>query len=126
MARTKYKAQFCSYCNKESRMEIGVEMQGVQDKVWYRCTRCHHMSLIDLKIQADGNGASDTSTATTYSPGQCFKVGESIFHSEWNDTGRVLSKTRTSDGSESILVMFQKEGERRLITNLKPETSDIL
>lgn len=126
MARTKYKAQFCSYCNKESRMEIGVEMQGVSDKMWYRCTRCHHMSLIDLKIQSAENGTNDASTATKYHPAQCFKIGESIFHSEWDDVGKVLSKTRTSDGSESILVMFQKQGERRLITNLKPEASEII
>lgn len=127
MARTKYKAEFCSYCNKESRMEIVGEMQGVQDKVWYRCTRCHHMSLIDLKIQAEQNSTTaDASNAKPYNPGQCFKVGESIFHTEWDDVGRVLSKTRTSDGSESIVVLFQKQGERRLIANLKPEASEIL
>jgi hypothetical protein len=107
-------------------MEIVGEMQGVQDKMWYRCTRCHHMSLIDLKAEAAGNTALDGAAATVYSPATKFQVGESVFHSEWNDVGKVLSKTRTSDGSESITVMFEKQGERRLISNLKSEILEIL
>lgn len=126
MARTKYSGHFCGYCNKDTRMEIIGEMQGVQDKMWYRCTRCHHMSLIDMKIEAAGSAAPDATTATVYSPGLKFQVGEAVFHSEWNDVGKVLSKTRTSDGSESITVMFEKQGERRLISNLKAETLEIL
>ena len=126
MARTKYSGHFCGYCNKDTRMEIVGEMQGVQDKMWYRCTRCHHMSLIDLKAEAAGNTALDGAAATVYSPAAKFQVGESVFHSEWNDVGKVLSKTRTSDGSESITVMFEKQGERRLISNLKSEILEIL
>jgi len=107
-------------------MEIVGEMQGVQDKMWYRCTRCHHMSLIDLKAEAAGSVALDSAAATVYSPASKFQVGESVFHSEWNDVGKVTSKTRTSDGSESITVLFEKQGERRLISNLKPEIMEIL
>ena len=126
MARTKYSGHFCGYCNKDTRMEIVGEMQGVQDKMWYRCTRCHNMSLIELKIEAAGAGTLDAATATVYHPASKFQVGESIFHTEWNDLGKVLSKTRTSDGSESITVMFSKQGERRLISNLKSELLAIL
>ncbi len=128
MARTKYSGHFCGYCNKDTRMEIVGEMQGVQDKMWYRCTRCHHMTLIDLKSEAPINGAGklDAATATVYSPGLTFKVGEAIFHNEWNDVGKVMSKTRTSDGSECITVMFEKQGERKLISSLKPESLEIL
>jgi hypothetical protein len=107
-------------------MEIVGEMQGVQDKMWYRCTRCHHMSLIDLKAEAAGSATLDATAATVYNPASKFQVGESVFHSEWNDVGKVLSKTRTSDGSESITVMFEKQGERRLISNLKSEILEIL
>ena len=124
MARSKYTAQFCSYCNKSTRMEIVGEMQGAQEKIWYKCTRCHHMTLIDLKLSAGQQSSKlERTSATVYSPQLTFKVGESIFHNEWNDLGRVMSKTHTSDGSEAILVMFEKQGQRRLIENLKLEES---
>jgi hypothetical protein len=107
-------------------MEIMGEMQG-EAKMWYRCTRCHHMSLIDLKAEApeDGDGKIDPAKATLYSPGSSYKVGESIFHTEWNDVGKITKKIPTSDGSESITVMFEKQGERRLISNLKPEEMEV-
>ncbi|HJW28789.1 MAG TPA: hypothetical protein VJ508_06000 [Saprospiraceae bacterium] len=110
-------------------MEIIGEMQGAQEKTWYKCTRCHHLTLIDLKLQETGQQATklDRTSATVYNPQSTFKIGESIFHNEWNDLGRVMSKTRTSDGSEAILVMFEKQGQRRLIENLKlEETAQIL
>ncbi len=123
MARTKYTERFCSYCNKTTRMEHEGEMDGVKNKSWFRCCRCHHTTL--LEIDTNGNAASadklDPSKATTYQPCHCFKVGESIFHTEWNDVGTVISKLKTSDGGQAILVSFEKQGQRRLIENLKPE-----
>lgn len=103
-------------------------MEGRQDKVWFRCTRCHHTSLLVLSISAPGGdgGKIDATTATPYNPLSTFKIGEAIFHTEWNDLGKVLSKTKTSDGSGSILVSFEKGGQRRLIENLKPEPSDLV
>lgn len=127
MARTKYSERFCAYCNKVTRMELAGEMNGMEGKIWHRCTRCHHTTLIVLGPEGNGqaNGKIDPSTATPYDPGHSFKVGEAIFHTEWNDVGKVLSKTKTSDGSQSILVSFEKTGQRRLIENLKPETADL-
>ena len=127
MARTKYSERFCGYCNKDTKMEMVGERQEAQEKVWFRCTRCHHMNLIDVKIQENAeNSKLCAETATRYTPQQSFKVGEAIFHSEWNDVGKVLGKVKTSDGSQAIVVSFEKQGERRLIENLKPESSTIL
>ena len=123
MARTKYSDRFCSYCNKTTKMELGGEMAGLENRAWFRCTRCHHTTLINLKTQAEqaADRKLDATTATTYSPLQSFKVGEAIFHTGWNDVGKVLQKMKTSDGSQAILVSFEKQGQRRLIENLKPE-----
>ena len=126
MARTKYAERFCSYCNKGTKMELAGGMEGVQGKMWYRCTRCHHTSLIAIVEPLNGNGKLDASAATLYNPWQSFKIGEAIFHTEWNDVGKVLSKAKTSDGSQSILVAFEKQGQRRLIENLKPESETVL
>lgn len=123
MTRSKHSELFCAYCNKPTRMALIGEMQGTPDKVWYRCTRCHHMSLIDLKLlvsEADRTKV-DVNSAVMYSPQESFTVGQSIFHSEWNDVGRVMSKTRTSNGGQAIVVSFEKQGQRTLIENLKLE-----
>ncbi len=127
MARTKYTERFCTYCNKTTRMEHVGEMGGVKDKSWFRCCRCHHTTLLENGINTtSSNGEKiDVTKATIYTPCQCFKVGESIFHSEWNDVGTVISKTKTSDGGQAILVSFEKQGQRRLIENLKPEPEEV-
>ena len=105
------------------RMEMVGEVVGSQDKVWHRCTRCHHISLIEIIELASGKSKEgiDVGTATLYNPQQSFKVGEAIFHSDLNDVGKVVNKIKTSDGSQAIVVSFEKEGERRLLENVKPE-----
>lgn len=99
-----------------TKMEMVGGMQSNTEKVWFRCTRCHHMSLITVMPaeKTNGNGA-DVQNAKPYNPQESFLVGDSIFHSEWNDFGKVLSKTRTSDGSHAIVVHFEKQGERTLV-----------
>lgn len=128
MARTKYSERLCGYCNKETRMEMVGERNDANSKVWFRCTRCHHSSLIDMAV--DENNLKETKlsqeTATPYTPQQSFKVGEAIFHSVWNDLGKVMSKIKTSGGDQAIVVSFEKQGQRTLIENLKPEPSEIM
>ena len=121
MGRTKYNEKFCSHCNKIARMELVGEMQNVPQKIWYRCTRCHHMILIDSRTEKITHEKEkiDIKKAQLYDPQGTFNIGDSIFHSEWNDTGKVLNKIYTSDGSQAIVVSFEKQGQRTLIENLK-------
>ena len=130
MARTKYSMHFCVYCNKDTKMEIMNEAHGSADKLWLRCSRCHHMSMMDNSAKlAQAKGKGDQDAATPYSPRACFEIGQSIFHEEWNDTGRVIGKMKTSDGCHAIVVSFEKQGQRRLIEKLKSdeleETKDV-
>lgn len=123
MARTKYSMHFCVYCNKDAKMEMMNEAHGSADKLWLRCSRCHHMSMMDAPGKAAaGKGKGDANTATPYNPKESFEVGQSIFHAEWDDVGKVLSKMKTSDGCHAIVVSFEKTGQRRLIEKLKAET----
>ena len=94
--------------------------QNAENKHWFRCTRCHHMMLIVVNPEAkETTGVEiDVNSATPYDPQNTFTVGESIFHAEWNEFGKVLSKTRTSDGSQAIVVHFEKLGQRTLIEKL--------
>ena len=121
MSRSKFSQRYCGYCNKTTRMELMGEMATSPEKVWCRCTRCHHMTLVTAKdgLSADSDAALDAASATTYTPELTFKIGQAIFHSEWNDVGKVLSKVRTSSGSQAIIVSFEKEGQKTLIENLQ-------
>jgi len=132
MAKTKYMMYECAYCRKTTKMELVGEMQaeGSQEpsqKVWYRCTRCKHTAMVDrgsLAQSKKGEHAKiERESCTTYARDQVFKVGQSIYHSELDDVGKVTGKQKTSDGTQSITVSFEKLGERRLIENL-PQSAE--
>jgi hypothetical protein len=95
------------------------------NKVWYRCSRCHHNILFDeetlaaLKESAESKSLSKEQ-CTHYSPEKSFNVGEAIYHTEWDDMGWVKDKQRMSDGRSAIIVTFQKLGERKLIDSFRP------
>lgn len=104
-------------------MEIIGGMEGVADKTWYKCTRCRHMTLLSNQNGASDAAPLDAKTALPYDPHNRYEVGQAIFHSEWNDVGRVLSKARMSNGSNAMIVAFQKLGERQLVENLSLDVS---
>lgn len=127
MAKTKYIINDCAYCHKPTKMELVGEMhsEGTEEpaqKVWYRCTRCKHSALIDRQsLTKSKNGETvkiERSACTTYSKELIFDVGQLIYHSEWDDMGKVIAKQKTSDGTHAITVSFEKLGERKLIENV--------
>jgi len=120
MTRSKYSERRCAHCNKETRMEMVGAMDPAQNKHWFRCTRCHHMTLATLlpEVKESANTDVDQNAAVPYDPQSSFVIGSSIFHSEWNDFGKVMSKARMSDGTRTILVTFEKLGPKTLVENL--------
>ncbi|HWP81628.1 MAG TPA: hypothetical protein VNN76_03130 [Bacteroidota bacterium] len=129
MAKSKYMQHYCAYCHRETKMALVGEMQaegneGEAARVWYRCTRCKHSALLDRPAQKSKNSGLaeiDHSSFVEYSKEKVFTLGQTIFHSEWNDYGRVTAKHKISSGTSSITVTFEKLGERRLLENV---TSD--
>jgi hypothetical protein len=130
MAKTKYIVHQCAYCRRETKMEfvggLPAENDGAEpSKTWYRCTRCKHSALLTLVPQdrEKKNHAIpiDRETCTTYAKEKLYKVGEHIYHSEWDDVGKVIRKDKTSNGIQSIVVSFEKLGERKLLENIQTE-----
>jgi len=125
MARTKSLVHKCSYCDKQTKMELVGVVEGTTNKVWYRCPKCRHAMLLnldDLQKEAELKALPlDPQLCITYSPDRLYTVGEAIFHTELNDVGKVTRKVRTSSGSQAIIVTFEKIGERRLVENFVPE-----
>jgi hypothetical protein len=54
-----------------------------------------------------------------YSPEESYEIGETIFHEEWQEYGKVKAKEITSSGHSAIVVDFEKSGEKKLLENFK-------
>ena len=125
VTRTKHALRHCVYCGKETKMAIIGEMENANGKVWFKCTRCRHMSLLEPVMKSlmdSAMGEIDISNCITYQPNLIFSVGQFIFHSDLNDAGKVISKAKTSNGGNAIVVSFEKMGKKTLIENLKGDS----
>jgi hypothetical protein len=119
----------CAYCHKQTKMELVGGMQidgqeGIPQKLWYRCTRCKHSALLTLEANSkekSGHAKIDRTSAIEYAKEKVFTVGQAIYHSGLDDVGRVVKKDKTSGGIHSILVSFEKTGERKLLENIQHE-----
>lgn len=122
MGKSKISLRQCIHCGLTTKMVMVGEMAGVTDKIWYRCPRCHHLSLlspiIENEIDSPTNGEK---VQKVYNPEITYALGERIFHHALNDYGKVIKKETTSDGSHAIIVRFEKAGERKLVENYKIE-----
>jgi hypothetical protein len=122
MAKGKSILYHCPHCDRMSKMELIGAVENQPEKCWYRCTRCRHATRVDLEAlrqsQQEAKKKVDRSTATEYKPVNTYKIGDAIFHSEWDDVGKIVSKEKTSDGAKAIVVSFEKLGERRLLESV--------
>ena len=124
MARLKNIEAFCNSCNMVQKMELGSDVTGKESGTWKwaKCKKCKHTMVIDVsenmlssKISLEGIENEDS---TVYSPAKSYKVGDPIYHKDWDDFGRVVSKETLSTGQRSIAVEFQKSGLKKLIESL--------
>jgi hypothetical protein len=72
-------------------------------------------TLKDSKPSLEG---IESEVCTVYAPSKSFTVGEAIYHQNWDDFGKVVSKEILSNGRSSIAVEFQKSGYKKLIESL--------
>lgn len=122
MSKAKYVTQQCTACGKETKMEIIGAVVGAENKVWYRCTRCHHSMMIDTisqQTKSDNVIKINREECVDYSPEKVFDIGSAIYHMDWDDVGKVKSKEKTSSGGNAIWVEFEKNGVKKLIENLQ-------
>jgi len=122
MAKGKSLIQYCPHCEREAKMEVIGASESQPDRTWYRCTRCRHALVVNLeefrRAQEEAKKKPDPTLCAPYDPGSTYTVGQAIFHSEWQDVGKIISKERTSGGARAIVVSFEKLGERRLLESV--------
>jgi len=130
MAKTKYIMHHCAYCRRETKMEfVGGQPSDNNNaeatKIWYRCCKCKHSALLTLSpdsyTKKSHAVAIDRNQCTYYSKEKTFSVGENIYHLELDDVGKVVRKGKMSSGIHSIVVSFEKLGERKLLENIHEE-----
>ena len=128
MAKGKNILYHCVHCERVTKMEMIGAVENQPEKTWYRCTRCRHATLVDLEAlkqtQQDAKKKLDKAQCLEYKPENTYSVGEAIFHSEWDDIGKIISKVRTSGGGRAIVVSFEKLGERRLMESVVQNGED--
>lgn len=126
MARIKNVEAFCSVCNTVRKMELAGEVSNVDDaqgkKRWAKCKKCKQTMIIDLNEDVKDSKISlegiENEACTTYAPTKSFNVGDSIYHQNWDDFGKVVSKEIMSNGQKAISVEFQKSGSKKLIESV--------
>ena len=124
MARLKNIEAFCSSCNAIRKMEITGNVTGDENenKRWAKCKKCKQTMVIDLEANTSMTKVSlegiEDSDCTTYSPTKTFELGDTIYHQDWDDFGKVVTKETLSNGRNSISVEFQKSGLKKLIESL--------
>lgn len=124
MARVKNIEAFCNICNVVTKMELANEVSVVEgeNSRWAKCKKCKQTMIInieeDIKDQKPSLEGIENEDCTVYSPKKSFSVGESIYHENWDDFGKVISKDVLSNGQKSISVEFQKSGYKKLIESL--------
>jgi hypothetical protein len=134
MAKTKYMMHHCAYCRRETKMEfVGGQPSDNNNpdatKMWYRCSKCKHSALLTVSpaSQTKKNHAIaiDRDQCTLYSKDKTFTIGEHIYHTELDDVGKVIRKDKMSNGIHSIVVNFEKIGERKLLENIQIESEEV-
>jgi hypothetical protein len=122
MARIKNVEAYCSVCNGMRKMELAGEVAEQENKRWAKCKKCKQTMIIDINEDIKETKPSlegiENSECITYSPQKSFEIGQSIYHQNRADFGKVVSKDVLASGQKSISVEFQKSGHKKLIEAL--------
>jgi hypothetical protein len=129
MARIKNIEAYCNSCGTVQKMEITSSVTGEESefKKWAKCKSCKQVMIVDISDIIKNSTATlegiENEECKKYSPQNTFEIGETIYHENWDDFGRVLSKETLSNGKSSISVDFQKSGLKKLIESINSPAS---
>lgn len=119
----KFIREYCSICKQELDMAVVQEEETNARLIWVRCPACQEIKPIETataeKIPALASAAEAGARRIVrhYRAGERFLPGEWIYHPEWNDTGQVVEKVRSTGGRDIIVVSFERLGTKRLVSN---------
>ncbi len=123
----KYITIYSPFLMKDTRHElIGEVMETEQGRMqWARCTVSRHAQLVNLDAleheQQQQRVASikiERENAKKYDPRNEYDIGDVIYHSAWDDYGLVRSKEIATNGQSLLVVLFEKNKEKRLVERI--------
>jgi hypothetical protein len=125
--KAKYMVLYSPFLMKDTKHELmGEPTESEAGRMqWARCTLSRHMQMINLDTLASNTEKKVTEIklaredSKEYSPKNVYKVGDVIYHKQWDDVGIVRSKEIMSNGRGAVLVHFEKNKEKRLVENFK-------
>jgi hypothetical protein len=123
--KAKYVVLYSPFLMRETKHElIGEPMETDNGRQqWAKCSVSHHSQLINLDTLQAASAKPEVSInredAIDYSPKSEYKVGDTIYHRTWDDVGVVRAKEIMSNGHASLVVLFEKNKEKRLVENIK-------
>ena len=134
--------EFCAICGATVKMPIVQEDGEEPGFLWVQCPNCREIKPLDARAGKEfaegvtlpekepgrgprslpphrpveaGPRSGDSGPVRTYQPGEDFEPGEIIYHPQWKDTGKVLSKKESGGGRRIMVVEFEKMGQRKLV-----------
>jgi len=114
---------YCKSCKCDQEMKP--QRDGFDGKiVWLKCQACSDMLFIkkeDFEHLLNGHEYRKVDAEEDYidyEPHKSFQIGQRVYHPIWDDKGEVLKKEVTGSGRNSIIVAFNRLGEKTLIENL--------
>jgi hypothetical protein len=131
MARIKNIEAYCNSCGSVQKMEITSSVTGEESefKKWAKCKSCKQVMIVDISDIIRNSNLTlegiENEECKKYSPKSTFTVGETIYHENWDDFGRVISKETLTNGKSSISVEFQKSGLKKLIESLNNQGNEV-
>lgn len=126
MAKVKNVEAYCSICHGIRKMELTGEVAGDENKRWAKCKKCKQTMIINMTSDVVAHKVSlegiENESCVTYTPANSYEVGQTIFHQNWDDFGKVVAKEILSNGQKSISVEFQKLGNKKLVESFIKQT----
>jgi hypothetical protein len=136
--------EFCAFCKTTVKMPIVQEDGQEPGFLWVQCPNCHEIKPLETRpgegfIEESGPlgrepdraagrkplrppradepapGSGDHPSVRTYQPGEEYEPGDLIYHEQWKDTGKVVSKKESGGGRRIMVVEFEKMGQRKLV-----------
>jgi len=137
--------EFCAICGTTVKMPIVQEDGEEPGFLWVQCPNCREIKPLETRLAqefAEQSGAlekepgraagpkplrpprsaqpaprsGDPNQVRTYQPGGEYEPGDLIYHPQWDDTGKVVSKKESGGGRRIMVVEFEKMGQRKLVT----------
>lgn len=128
----KFVHEYCSICKKSLAMPVVQEEESHPDLIWVSCPECNEIKPVearpeDIKTESQPKQHSRARKQAEdqeakkrvvrhYRSGERFVKGEWIYHPEWQDTGQVIEKCQSRGGHDVIVVNFEKQGKKRLVS----------